>query len=246
MAIGTEREKIFDSLAWWLHRHGIRPDHVTFLQIPVYVAMVYTGYYADQLRYLWAFFFLQGATLIIDGADGILARRTGTVSRHGHLLDALFDIVGIGITLWAVQQHYPQYGSWLLALLLINFLVYIQNEIQGTKSITYTRGPVVVAFLLEHYYDGGDLMLIGILLPLSLGTLLLFTRVAWRKRFWTYYQFLTAGRRHEYKATPREERVKLAEDPRLSPPAWPRPGVKEDGAATQRRADSEETRPKNP
>lgn len=243
MAIGTEREKIFDSLAWWLHRHGFRPDHVTFLQIPVYVAMFYAGYRAGETRWLWAFFWLQGATLIIDGADGILARRTGTVTRHGHLLDAIFDIVGIGITLWTIQQHYPQYGSWLLGLLLINFLVYIQNEIQGTKSITYTRGPAVVAFVLQHYNPEARFMLAGILLPLAFGTVLLFTRVAWRKRFWTYYQFLTAGRRQEYKATPRDQRIQLAEDPRLAPPAWPRPGVKDPSEGD---AKFREARSKNP
>lgn len=219
MGVGQEHEKVFDSMAWWLHRHGVRPDHVTYTQVPVYAAMVYFGWHANDAATLWIFGSLQFLTFLIDGADGILARRTGTVSRRGHLLDEVFDITGIGITIWAVFVHHPRLSQWLIALLLVNFLVYIQNEIQGTKSITYTRGPLTGGFVLEYYFPG--LLVIGTALPLVFGVFLLFTRVAWRKRFWTYYQYLTAGRRREYKATPREQRAELfSEHPALSPKRW--------------------------
>ncbi|MBI2077121.1 MAG: CDP-alcohol phosphatidyltransferase family protein [Euryarchaeota archaeon] len=246
MGLGKEREKVFDALAWRLHRMGVRPDHISFLQVPVYAGMIYSAYEswrdpAVNWGLLWTFGWLQVFAFLIDGADGILARRTGQVTREGHLLDALFDIAGIGITIWAVYIHYPQLGSWLLALLLVNFFVYIQNEIQGTKSITYTRGPVTIAFVFASMYP--QLLFIGIVLPLVLGVILIFTRVAWRKRFWSYWQFFTAGRREEYKAIPREQRFEAAsKDPAFAmKPRAPRVRRQEDGAAAEKTEPTEPT-----
>lgn len=216
-------EKRFDAVAWWFHRHGFRPDHFTYAQTPVYVMMVVSAVRSEP----WAFGFLTVMAVFLDGADGILARRTGTVSRRGHLLDAFYDIVGIGITLWAAAEMYPNAAGFpfvplppieqlLLLLLVVNFLVYVQNEIQGTKSITYTRGPVTFGIVLEQYWPG--LLVIGVLLPLLIGTALIFTRVAWRRRLWNWYSFLTAGRRKEYKAVPRRERPHYSEHPARFPP----------------------------
>lgn len=222
MGVGRDREKLFDNLAWWLHRRGVRPNHVSVLQIPVYAAMLYVGYGADVPVMRWNFLALQVLAFVIDGADGILARRTGTVSRRGHLVDEFFDIAGIGITIWVVIIHHQELSQWLYGLLFVNFLVYIQNEIQGTKNITYTRGPLTLGFALELYAPG--LLIAGLALPLVIGVVLLFTRVAWRKRLWTYYQYLTAGRRREYKAVPKAQRLQLLSDnPQLSARTWPRP-----------------------
>lgn len=205
-------EKIFDNLAWRVHRAGVRPDHLTYLQAPFMAALAYTGY----RHWLLAFAALQVLIIVIDGADGILARRTGTTTRRGHLLDSIFDILGIGVTLGVVVYLHSQYAAWAYGLLLVNFLVYIQNEIQGTKSVTYTRGPVTVGLLLEPYYD--RVLLAGLVIPLAIGLGLMVTRVAWRKRLWNWYQFLTAGRRREYKAVPRGERAELGGPPPGSPP----------------------------
>ena len=202
-------EKRFDTAAWWLYERGIRPDHLTFSQAPFYAAMVVAAF--EQA--VWAFFALQVLVSFLDGADGVLARRTGSVTRRGHLLDSFFDILGIGVTLWVAAEIYPDESylsglvglhQLLLVLLLVNFLVYVQNEIQGTKSITYTRGPVTLGVVLELYWSG--FLLVGVLLPLAIGIMLLFLRVQWRKRLWNWYQFLTAGRRKEYKAMPPGER----------------------------------------
>lgn len=237
MGVGQEREKVFDSMAWWLQRHGVRPLHVTLLQGPVYAVMLYVGFRADTSAELWTFGWLQVLATVIDGADGILARRTGTVTRRGHLWDALFDIAGIGITLWVVAVLHPALAQWLLVLLLVNFFVYLQNEIQGTKSITYTRGPVTLGLVFEQYFVG--VLLVGVALPIFVGTLLLFTRVAWRKRFWNYYQFLTAGRRQEYKAIPKAQRSDLAgHEPMLSPPMRPRVAPTQRSEATSERESS--------
>lgn len=220
-------EKRFDAVAWWFHRHGFRPDHFTYAQTPVYVVLVVAALRDEP----WAFFVLTVFAVLLDGADGVLARRTGTVTRRGHLLDAFYDIVGIGVTLWAAAQMYPDAAGLpyvalppieqlLLVLLVINFLVYVQNEIQGTKAITYTRGPVTGGIVLEQYWEG--LLVIGVLLPLLIGTALLFTRVAWRKRLWNWYSFLTAGRRKEYKSVPRRERPEYGRHPARFPPRRPR------------------------
>lgn len=215
-------EKMFDHVAWWLYRRGVRPNDLTFLQLPCFIALAYVGYLGE---FFW-FGALQILVILIDGADGILARRTGSTSRRGHLLDSLFDILGIGITLWVVSFHHGaetflafSISQLAFFLLFVNFLVYIQNEIQGTKAITYTRGPVTIALYLETFYPGLGLIRVSLLVPLVIGLLLMVTRVDWRKRIWNWYQFLTAGKRHEYKATPRPERAALSRPPGDNPAA---------------------------
>lgn len=210
-------EKRFDNLAWWFYKRGVRPDHLSLLQAPVYAGMAGVVFAAERdPRLLLWFVALQAFVVLLDGADGILARRTGTTTRRGHLLDSLFDIVGIGLTLWAIGHLYPTLQSWAFALLFLNFLVYIQNEIQGTKAVTYTRGPATIGLYLQQFYPGERLLgepalpFVGILLPLAYGGALMLTRLEFRKRLWNYYQFLTAGQRGAYKATPREARAGLA------------------------------------
>ncbi len=213
-------EKIFDSLAWQLHKLGVRPDHITYLQTLPLAGLVWAGYYG----HLFWFGTFQILVIIVDGADGILARRTGTTSRRGHLLDSIFDILGIGITLWAVAHLRPEYAQWALGLLMVNFLVYIQNEIQGTKSVTYTRGPVTVGLYLDQWFL--YVLPAGLIVPFAYGLVLMVSRVEWRKRLWNWYQFFTAGRRREYKATPRTERAGLSHPPGSTPPK-PRGGPEE-------------------
>lgn len=226
--MGVTNERAFDSLAWRFHKWGVRPDHLSFLQAPVYLAMIAVALQAhEDLRVLFWFGCLQILVIVIDGADGILARRTGTATRRGHLIDSLFDIIGIGITIWAVSILYPTVAQWALALLFVNFLVYLQNEIQGTKAVTYTRGPATIGLYLQQFYPSETLagqpalVFAGLLLPLAFGGALMLTRLDWRKRLWNYYQFLTAGQRREYVATPREERARLRVPP--GPPAGAAP-----------------------
>jgi phosphatidylglycerophosphate synthase len=240
---GVGNEKAFDALAWRLYKAGVRPDHLTFLQVPVYILLVATVWRAeeDPLRWLLWFAILQVLVTVIDGADGILARRTGTATRRGHLLDSLFDIVGIGITIWAAAHLHPGVAQWALALLLVNFLVYLQNEIQGTKSITYTRGPVTFGLYLQTLepetmlWGMPGLALAGILLPLGYGSILMLTRLEWRQRLWNYYQFLTAGLRREYKAVPREQRAGLPAPEPSRPPGVPEGAAPGEGDEPRRK-----------
>lgn len=210
-------EKRLDRLAWRLYHLGIRPDHVTLMQVPVYLGMIYSGFAAaHDFRYLFIFGTLQILVVVLDGADGMLARRTGTATSRGHLLDSLFDITGIGITLWVASHLYPHYAQLALGLLLVNFLVYLQNEIQGTKSITYTRGPVTLGMVIEYWYPG--LLLWAMVMPLGIGALLMLSRVDWRRRVWNWYRYITGGQRREYKQTPRVERARLPHpEPRRTP-----------------------------
>jgi len=215
--MNVTNERAFDSIAWRLYKWGIRPDHISFLQLPVYLLMIGVALRAPQNLVYWLTIFgtLQILVVLLDGADGILARRTGTVTRRGHLLDSLFDIMGIGVTLWAVGYLHPGLNQWCFALLVLNFMVYIQNEIQGTKAITYTRGPATIGLYLQLFYPDLQLLgqpalaFLGVILPLAYGSLLMLTRLEWRQRLWNYYQFLTAGQRHEYKQTPPEHRARL-------------------------------------
>lgn len=211
-------------MAWRLYKAGWRPDHFTWMQAPVLVLLAIVGYASKHevdaggswTGLLFLFGALQLLIIVLDGADGILARRTGSATRRGHLLDSLFDITGIGITLFVVMHLYVEWANLAFALLLVNFLVYLQNEIQGTKSITYTRGPVTGGLYLSPFFPSA--IVVALALPLAIGLILMVSRVAWRKRLWNWYQFLTAGQRQQYKAVPRPERAALP-----APPASPNP-----------------------
>lgn len=222
MERGVPDEKALDSFTWWLHKRGVRPNHFTLAQAPFLVWLWWAGVNAQLLL----FGALQILVVLLDGIDGILARRTGTVTRRGHLLDSIFDIAGIGVTLWVVILLHPEHTQWAFALLFLNFVVYIQNEIQQTKSITYTRGPVTAGLYLAQWYP--EVLLAGLLLPLLIGSILLVTRLELRKRLWNWYQFLTAGLRREYKAVPREQRAAL------TPPPARAPERSEEGATAHR------------
>ncbi|MCD6074366.1 MAG: CDP-alcohol phosphatidyltransferase, partial [Rhodospirillales bacterium] len=105
----------------WLHRiaevgvtplvrTAVRPNHITIGRLLTGVAAAVLFAVGTREAELWAsgvFLF----SMLLDRADGILARKQGTMSRAGHVFDLIADAVcttivfiGIGVGL---------HGTWL-------------------------------------------------------------------------------------------------------------------------------------
>ncbi len=136
----------FRKAAQWLLVRGVRPNHFTFLQGPVYVGMMWAAMEAKA----WTFVLLGNLVIILDGGDGILARVGGLQSRMGALLDAAFDTIGIAVVVWGGSRFFPDWWPLFAALFIFNVLLYVQNDILGQKAVSYVRGPVLIAIVFPE------------------------------------------------------------------------------------------------
>ncbi len=171
---GKARDAVFSWFARFLSRLGVRPNHLTLAQIPVYAIMIHAGF---QGR-LVAFAVWQMLIIVLDGMDGTLARRMGVQSRRGAYLDAVFDLFGIVVVMIVAIYTHPAYTAPLLALFLVNFLLYYQNYRLDEKAVSFVRGPVVLGILAEFYWPGVLSFAIGV--PLVATLLILVVRMVKR------------------------------------------------------------------
>lgn len=85
------------------------------------LAAAWTYYHLPQMGYVLAGFVLMLVWHVLDGADGRLARRTGTASATGRVLDGLCDhvtfvAVYIAFTLTLIESGWPAFNAWALAI----------------------------------------------------------------------------------------------------------------------------------
>lgn len=160
-------DRPFVAGAKWLIARGVKPNHITFLQIPVFYFMWQAG--LDLDRYL--FFGLAWLLVVLDGLDGIVARVGGMASRSGALLDAVFDTMSIALVLWGAIRFHPDQTALWIVLFGLNVLLYLQNMVLEEKVVSYVRGPVLMAIALP------DLLWLSIAGGLTIVTWLLMTRV---------------------------------------------------------------------
>ncbi len=173
---GKARDEVLDWLARFLFRLGVRPNHLTLAQTPVYVVMIYTGFTGR----IWIFGFLQLLVIFLDGLDGTVARRMGIQSRGGAYLDAAFDLFGIVLVMAVAIHAFPAYASPLGLLLVTNLLLYYQNYRLDEKAVSYVRGPVVLGLLAERHWPG--VMWIAIWVPLAVTVLIVVVRMVRQPR----------------------------------------------------------------
>ncbi len=168
MAEPKARDRVFDAAARLMYGVGLRPNHLTLLQVPVYFMMVWDGIHGRLI----AFGFWQLLVMVLDGMDGTLARRMDLASRSGAILDAVFDLFGIVVVIAVAAYVHPDYAIWLWITLAANLGLYAQNAWLDEKAVSYVRGPVVMATYIETLYPG--MMWVGLLIPLvSAGIILL-------------------------------------------------------------------------
>jgi phosphatidylglycerophosphate synthase len=134
-------DRTFVPAAKWLLARGVHPNHFTFLQVPVFAFTIL----AAEEHWNWPFALTILLVMVLDGGDGILARVGNLQSRSGAILDAVFDLLGIAILLWGCTLFFPHESGWIMALLLANGVLFLQNALLDDKVVSYVRGPMVGA-----------------------------------------------------------------------------------------------------
>jgi len=167
----TEREQdVYDGMfarpARWLLSRGVHPNHLTFLQLPVFVLQIFAAVHGWRLIFAYSTI----AIIILDGGDGILARVGRLQTKAGAVLDSTFDTLGIAIVMWGATRFYPEHTSWLMFLFLGNIVLFLQNALLNAKVIAYLRGPIAVAVAYPQTLAG------GLVLPTIVITVLLVLR----------------------------------------------------------------------
>lgn len=146
---------IYDALfarpARWLLARGVHPNHLTFLQLPVFVLQILAA--VQSWRYAFAYSTL--LIIVLDGGDGILARVGRLQTRAGAVLDSTFDTLGIAIVMWGAARFYPEQATWLMFLFLGNVVLFLQNALLNEKVIAYLRGPIAIAVAYPDALAGG-------------------------------------------------------------------------------------------
>lgn len=146
---------------------GIRPNHLTLLQIPVFAGMVWAALEGRP----WWFFGLSWSVIVLDGGDGILARVGNLQSRSGAILDAAMDTTGIAVVLWGASRFHPDWTAAFLVIFLVNVLLYLQNGLLDEKVVTYVRGPIILAVTFP------DVVVMAVAMTGLIGLFLLFVRL---------------------------------------------------------------------
>jgi phosphatidylglycerophosphate synthase len=154
----TPEEDVYDGSfarpARWLLRKGVHPNHLTFLQLPVFALQILAAVHG------WRYTFAYSTILIIvlDGGDGILARVGRLQTKAGAVLDSTFDTLGIAIVMWGATRFYPDQTTWLMFLFLGNIILFLQNALLNEKVIAYLRGPIAIAVAYPQTLWGGLLI----------------------------------------------------------------------------------------
>lgn len=137
--------------ARWLLAHRVHPNHVTFLQLPVFALQIVAAIHGWALPFAFSTLLI----IVLDGGDGILARVGRLQTRAGAVLDSTFDTLGIAIIMWGATRFYPEEAAWLMFLFLGNIMLFLQNALLNEKVIAYLRGPIAIAVAWPDALWGG-------------------------------------------------------------------------------------------
>lgn len=101
-------------------RFGISANVVSFLGLGSGLLAAWCYYYQSQLSFVIGGFLLMVAWHIFDGADGRIARATGTSSAFGRIIDGMCDHLVFGAVYFAFVFYLLKTGHsnsvWLLAI----------------------------------------------------------------------------------------------------------------------------------
>jgi phosphatidylglycerophosphate synthase len=146
---------------------GVKPNHFTLLQIPVFMGLVW----AALAGLPWWFFGLSWFVIILDGGDGILARVGNLQSRSGAILDAAMDTTGIAVVLWGASRFQPDWTVAFAALFVFNVVLYLQNGLLDEKVVSYVRGPIILAVTIP------DVVAVAVAMTMLISAFLFAVRV---------------------------------------------------------------------
>jgi archaetidylinositol phosphate synthase len=145
-------------LARWLIaplRHtAVTPNHVTTVSLLTGLAAAGLFAAGGALAHLGAVLF--ALALVLDHADGELARMTGRTSRFGHYYDlvadgvvltAVFMGIGLGLPIGALDGWAAELG--VLAGVSIAIIISLRAEIERRLGKAATRQPNLLGFAVE-------------------------------------------------------------------------------------------------
>lgn len=120
------------------------PNILTLSRIPAMFAIVALMYAEFQWAATIAFWLFIAAALT-DWFDGMLARRSGSVSTFGRFMDAVIDkVMVLGIMVALVNGDYFM-GHRIPAMIALLFILCREFMISGLRMVAATKGIVVEA-----------------------------------------------------------------------------------------------------
>lgn len=136
-------DALLSPLILYASRVGVTPNHVTFSQIPFYVAMFWFLVSRDFPLAIASF----AAGYFLDILDGNMARVTKSATHRGHVYDKAVDLFGIYAFLLGMGIAYTDLATVAVMLGVINAALYITNELVQPEYYCCIRPAGFVALL---------------------------------------------------------------------------------------------------
>jgi len=114
----------------FLARIGFTPNRATLLGL----ALAGVGAYFAATGTFWLAGILVGAGATFDLLDGGIARRTGTVSKRGALLDSVADRVAEGVVLFGLLIYFTRPATMDQTMAILAFIAFA-----GSIMVSYVR-----------------------------------------------------------------------------------------------------------
>ena len=141
-------------LAPYCYKLGIKPNHVTIMNM-VFRVYIFYDYYNDGLTIKTLLFSI--ATHIIDSLDGTIARTYNQTSKLGAKLDIYSDLLywPILILLLSHKYNYPNYLLNLIIFCLLAIDIYLITGNSLILGIIEMNAPIliIVYYHLIKYYE---------------------------------------------------------------------------------------------
>lgn len=126
------------------------PNLIGYLRI----ALVVTAF-CICFNYPYWFVGLYGASQLLDGLDGYVARRLQQTTVYGAMLDMMLDRVSTTALLVILAKFYPVYTRWFIVIMLLDivshFLHVYSSLLHGKRS--HKTISTDQHWLLKLYYD---------------------------------------------------------------------------------------------
>jgi len=152
---------------------GIKPNHLTAMQLPSAVIMFY--YLLHRNLELGIFFLF--IALLCDGLDGLVARVSKQETRLGHLFDKGSDLFCITLMLIGIAAYSPLTRNLCIALGIINVFVYTTNEIRKPEVYTCARDAGIIGLVMLNLFNNVSILNFWIGVSIALGGSLLLVKI---------------------------------------------------------------------
>ena len=120
------------SIAKLFHKMGLKPNSVTYLMVLFSIIGFFIILCTSNVMIFGIFVFL---SLIMDGADGALARMTEQVTSAGGFLDSVFDRISEVIII--ISLAFGSLHLWIFPLVVVRIIYFVM--LLFSVMISYVR-----------------------------------------------------------------------------------------------------------